>query len=564
MISVTVENFRGIAAASVECAPVALIAGLNAVGKSSLAQATGAALTGEVLPFEGLTRGGASHLVRAGASVGRTVLAGPDGVTRVVWPEARMTSDGKPPGATMIAAGLLSIAELPLRERARVLAELLHADPDRDDLAAALAMAQFDPAAVDPIWQLIEDHGWDTAHLKRRDRGAELKGQWRQVTGATYGSRVGAAWRSDLDAGEAQLSEADGAVHRARQEQQNAIAAAAVSADEKRRLEVEAAELDARQGVFGRAEARVGELTRVYDAAVAERWKLPTAGAQQQRSMPCPYCGEPIIINQVSLVETRIEKATAPTGGDPGWAKAQREATASADGAVAHANDELMQARAMVTRARSLIEQAEQAQQRLAEWPRAVETRTDERAAAQRVAQAEQHLALLKQKHDADDIHRRIETNERVIELLAPDGLRAKKLARVIEAFVETQLRPLSEAAGWQAVGIDTDTHITYGGRPYPLLSSSEQYRVRSTLQLAMASIDGSAMVVLDGADILDAPSRPGLFAMIDKTQTHALVCMTLPRREMVPDLAQWGMGRSYWLAGGSVELLSSPAGKAA
>jgi len=563
MISATVENFRGIAAASIECAPVALVAGLNAAGKSSLAQAIAAALTGEVLPFEGLGRGGASALVRVGTSAGRAQLTGPDGVTRVVWPEGRMTSDGKPPGATMFAAGLLSLTELALRERARVLAELLHADPDRDDLAAALAVAQFDPAAVDPIWQLIEDHGWDTAHLKRRDRGAELKGQWRQVTGATYGSRVGAAWRSDLDAGDKELTEAQAAVLRARQDQQNAIAAAAVSADEKRRLEEEAAELDARQGVFGRAEARVGELTRAYDAAVAERQKLPPAGAQQ-RSMACPYCGEPIIINQVSLVETRIEKATAPTGGDPGALKARREAIASADGAVAHANDELMQARAMVTRARALVEQAEQAQQRLDAWPTAVEAGTDERAAAQRVAQTEAHLALLKQKHDADDIHRRIETNERVIELLAPDGLRAKKLARVIEAFVETQLRPLSEAAGWQAIGIDTDTHITYGGRPYPLLSSSEQYRVRSTLQLAMASIDGSAMVVLDGADILDAPSRPGLFAMIDKTQTHALVCMTLPRREMVPDLAQWGMGRSYWLAGGSVEVVASPAGKAA
>ena len=68
---------------------------------------------------------------------------------------------------------------------------------------------------------------------------------------------------------------------------------------------------------------------------------------------------------------------------------------------------------------------------------------------------------------------------------------------------------------------------LAYGGRPYPL-STYEQYRVRAVLQMAMARLDNSAMVVLDAADVLDGTTHSGLFALFSKQQLAALVCMTL------------------------------------
>jgi hypothetical protein len=81
------------------------------------------------------------------------------------------------------------------RDRARVLAEYLRADPTFEDLQAELAEWPTDTIAA--VWRLIEQQGWDKAHALRKDRGAELKGRWRQITGLNYGSRIAANWRPD-------------------------------------------------------------------------------------------------------------------------------------------------------------------------------------------------------------------------------------------------------------------------------------------------------------------------------------------------------------------------------
>ena len=60
----------------------------------------------------------------------------------------------------------------------------------------------------------------------------------------------------------------------------------------------------------------------------------------------------------------------------------------------------------------------------------------------------------------------------------------------------------------------------------------------------------------------LDAPTRSGLFSMLGQAELSAVVCMTLSRREQVPDLARAGLGESYWLDDGVLEPLHLP-GKA-
>jgi hypothetical protein len=95
-------------------------------------------------------------------------------------------------------------------------------------------------------------------------------------------------------------------------------------------------------------------------------------------------------------------------------------------------------------------------------------------------------------------------------------------------------------------------------------LATSEQYRVRAVLQVAMAHLDKSAMVVLDAADVLDGTSRSGLFAMLEESQLPAIVCMTLTKREQMPDLETAGFGMSYWLDSGVAQTLHPPAEAAA
>ncbi len=552
-ISIRVRNFRGCASADVECSPLALVGGLNAVGKTSIAQAVGAALSGNALPVAGLRASNAGVLVRLGATTGTVEVGNTEGSCTADWPAARITTHGHPPQASAYAVGLETIAVGAPKDRLRILAEYLHADPTREDLAAALDEAGLDPETVlKSIWPLIEQSGWDGAVTARRDRGAELKGQWRQCTGANYGSRVAASWRPDL--GELDELELMTDLHNAQRERDRAMSAQAVSADEHRRLEEEADLLDARQDALGRAIARVGGYTTQYQNAQQARAALPPAGKQDV--IPCPHCGEPIVVNKVSLVETRFEKPDAAALDSAELGK-RRMAIAEADGKLSHANDDLQEARREVTIGETAVRDSIDAKERLANWPRAVEAGTDIPTAEAGLQRADKRLAEYRSKAEADRLHRLVEGNELVISLLAADGLRAKKLARVIDVF-NAQLGNLCHAAGWQGVRLDDAGNIGYGDRPYNLLSTSEQYRVRAVLAVAMAQIDGSDLIVLDGADILDAPSRGQLFALLAEVEIPALVTATFARREQLPDLAASELGQSYWLAGGVLEALEA------
>jgi hypothetical protein len=549
-IEITVSNFRGCAKAAIECAPIALVGGLNAAGKSSIAQAVGAALSGNTLPVAGLRANTAGALVRTGSVSGTVEVGTHDGSVIVEWPTARATAHGVPPKASEFAVGLQSIVSLAAKDRLRVLADYLHADPTREDLAAALAEAGLDPEQVlKAIWPAIEQSGWDGAATLRRERGAEMKGQWRQATGANYGSRVAASWRPDL--GEMVESELVAELHRAQAERDRALSAQAVSGAERRRIEDEADVLDLRQDALGRATERVEKCNAAYQAAQQARSALPPG--EKQDLVPCPHCGEAILINRVSLVETRYEKPSGTLDNEE--LRQRRMAIAEADGKLSHANSDLTTARREVTIAEKAVRDALEAKERIDNWPRAVEAGTDITTSEGHLQRAEKRLAEYRTKVEADRLHRLIEGNDLVLDLLAADGLRAKKLARVIDVF-DAQLAGLCKAAGWHPVRLDDAGNVAYGDRLYGLLSTSEQYRVRAVLALAMAQLDGSHLVILDGADILDAPSRGQLFSLLGTVEVPALVCITLARREQLPDLAAAQLGRSYWLTGGVVEPL--------
>jgi hypothetical protein len=550
MISIGLRDFRGCERADLVCAPIALVAGRNATGKSSIAQAVGAALSGSTLPLAGLTKAAAGMLVKTGNAAARIEISGESGTCRIEWPACQATSEGQPPHASVWAAGLDSIVLHQAKDRARVLGEYLHADPMRGDLAAALADLELgDDAVVAGVWQLIEAHGWDGAHGIRKDKGAEFKGRWRQVTGANYGSRVAASWVPEgwqFELEPASENDLCAAIAQAKETHDKAIATAAVSTAERQRLGQEMAKIEDHKTALQKAEAEAEPLALALGEAQSAREQLPAGKTGPE--MPCPHCGAFVVLRQVNLAESRLEPAeTIPEA----ELKKRRLAIADADGAVNRLTGERHQAERAVELARDAMQIALDAKYRLERMPPAAEGGTDVEDAKVDLATAERRLAAFRQKREADDLARRIAGNDAVLAILAPDGLRARKLARVLEVFNSTQLQPLCEAASWRPVAIDAEMTLAYGGRPYALLSTSEQYRVRAIIQLAMARLDGSQMVVLDAADVLDGTTRSGLFAMLEEAGLPAVVCLTLSRPSQCPDLAEAGLGQSFWLSDG-------------
>jgi hypothetical protein len=539
-MQISIENFRGCGSAKIEVAPIALVAGENAAGKSSVAQGVAATLTGSASPVAGLGKN-VGALVRTGAAKATVLVGNADGQVRLEWPDGVVTTAGNPPDASAYATGLESLATMPPKEMVRVLAQYLHADPTVEDLDAALNEAGIGIAAADKVWPLIERHGWDGARDELRDTGAQLKGQWRGKTGSNYGSRIGATWRIDLaDLDEDRLI---GAVANAQSVRDRAIRSRAVSDAERERFISLADQYDDRKETVNAAQDEVERALAKYRDAQAERAKLPT-GTRQGKPLRCPHCGGNFEIVDGMAVAVEVEGRDA--------VRQRRMAIAEAEGHMANANDYVMRSRAFLAERQRELHESDDARQRLEHWPRAVETGLDLDAAEAELSRHNKRLDEFRTKIEADRLHALIETNEVLIGLVSADGLRARKLARVLDVF-NRDLDMLCEEAGWLPVNVDAHGLIAYGNRPYPLLSDSEKFRVRVVLAVTMAKLDGSSMVIVDGADILDTTGRNGLFTLLQDVNIPALVCMTIAKRELMPDLAKRELGQSYWLTGGNV-----------
>lgn len=559
MIEIKVRNFRGCERADLVVSPICLIAGQNGAGKTSIVQAVAAILSGHAIPIRGMAKADAGALVRQGAGSAMADLTSPDGTCHVSWPDGIVSADGEPPSASRIAAGVDSIPDMPMADRARALSALLHADPTRDDLAAALVDVGIGAsAATAALWKLVEDQGWDAAHEMRRTKGAEHKGAWRQVTGQQYGSRVAASWTppdwaDDLDGQtERELAAALDAAKRARHD---AIAAAAADGARRGIIEDEAGRLTEREGAVAALTDSVGIIQAEIDALTRERDALPPPSDTAPPTIPCPHCGAPIVASKTLIGVELRRPAAGDAPRDPDELKRVRLRRATLDGSISNAETRVTQARAQLGRALAALENSRAAWAELQSLKPGGPTVdvADAEAAATAVSLAERRLAAFRAKSEADAIRDRITANEAVIGILAPDGLRARKLGRALYVF-GARLADLCNAADWRVVSIGPDMAVSYGDRPYPLLSASEQYRARVAIQVAAAQVDGSGMVVIDAADILDAQTRNGLFRLLDDAGLPALVAMTLSRREQVPDLAAAEMGRSYWVERGIAE----------
>jgi hypothetical protein len=264
------------------------------------------------------------------------------------------------------------------------------------------------------------------------------------------------------------------------------------------------------------------------------------------------------VIRRVSLVEQTLAKVEPISHAE---LKRRRQAIAEADGEISRLTGELRAKQQASAAAKRDLDVSVAARAQLSALRPSDKSAGDVETTRAAVETADARLKAFRQKREADDLRDKIAVNDKILDILAPDGLRAKKLACVLDAFNTAQLKSMTDAAGWKVVAVERDMSLTYGGRPYALLSTSEQYRVRAVLQVAMGRLAGADLVVIDAADVLDAPTRGGLFSMLGQAELRSVVCMTLSRREQVPDLGAHGLGASYWLEDGILEpLAQSPA----
>lgn len=525
---IAIHDFRGIADLDANLEGMLLLVGPNGAGKSSVCTAIAACLTGNLTPFEGVTKTKAALLVRDGGSTASATITGPDGGASVIWPACERAEKGRAPWASPVAAGLVNPLAMAPKERAAWLIDLIGALPGADDTVHALIEVGAPSAEAAALWTDIEARGWDAAHAEVKEQGAKLKGQWERVTGARYGSAKAAAWRPDgwrsgLDAlGIAELQSAAEAAHaefdRIRRE-------SLIGEGERRRLEE--AVIARRRALSERDHAKGHSLAgaRALQAAQEARTALgPIAAA-----LECPCCQAKLVMVKGALAKAP-EKPTDAT------------ALAAADRAVGDAAVDAQRKQEHYQRLLREIEAGAEADEKLA----AMGEVADPAAVARIKAAADEtgtHLLMKRRAVEAADLHERIARQIEVVKLLAEDGLRQQALTAAL-AGLAAELLEVTRAAGWRPVTVDADMSVAYGGRPVSLCSAGEQYRARCALQLVAARRNGSALVILDGADILDREGRNGLMRAVKGLP--AVIGMTM-RREDVP-APLLASGRAVWI----------------
>lgn len=566
-----VRGFRGLERADIEINPIALVAGLNYAAKSSLAQAVAAAVCGTPIPFFKaakpdralLTKTEAKELVKGGMDSGSIeIFADGKLACSVKWPDLECAGNGTLQ-CSKYAAGLLNVMDLEDNERQKFFAALLQAMPTvvdtadkdgkpiRSDLCIALMEAipqlgdEGGGAHLKKLLDSVNVSGWDAAYAHAKETGARLKGQWEANAGEAYGAKKADGWtpkmwRADL-AGKS-LEDIGTACTQAQEKWQQAAAQLAVDA-------AQVAELKAAANGEAAAATALQDAQAEYDACVRaiEGQKALIAKSQVPHSVPCPHCG--------GLLEVRSGGVDGPQVSEAAMGTKERAAAIAmlkgAQAELAEMETELAKCAKTRTYVNVKYEAVAGAAARLKAAQERQGTQEAVDLALDYLQSLQRDKAAIESLAQCTRLHTLVQANQKIVDILAPDGLRRQKLVKALAKFNQKFLAALCAEADYPAVTLDNDLEVLYGARHYFLLSDSEKYRVKAVLQLAIALYDKSPLAIFDGADILDAEGRNGLFKMLASTELLALVCMTMADRKKVPDLVEAGIGGSYWVEQG-------------
>jgi hypothetical protein len=549
-MKIEITNVRGISQASVETAKITLIAGLNGSGKTSFLQAVGAATTGCVMPLEGVNKNQAGVMVHAGTASGEIVVDTAVGEIRLTYPDAKRVTTGAPLEISDHAAGLYSIVDDDVKMRAKIVSTVLKAEPTRGDLQIHLAKIGGTAELVDAVWQTISAQGWDAAHKQAQEKGTKMKGQWEGLTQERYGARKADGWIPKEWEAELALFTEQQLADALKQDQEwleAAISDQAVGDAEVARLrglaDGQQARKDSAESLSKALQALWTNESQIRNAAA----KLPPA--EQPKSIPCPHCGQALAISGATITVPQMLTAAE--------IEARAKALADVAASLQEIKAEIERVNAEHRDATSKALEAEKAAADLAKLATRFQGASEHASVEDcraRVMRAQNRLAAKQKQAQATSLHTKIGQNVKINELLAPDGMRLTKLKDALSEF-NAKLALYCQAAGWRPVAIKPDMSISYGGSQYPMLSGSEQYRCRVALQVAIAGVDGSMLLIIDRADILDAPGRNGLLSLLNSLDKPSIIGMTINRergtgRPMVPDLSGIG-GVSYYLDNG-------------
>ena len=569
-IRARIRNVVGIESADIALTDkIVLVAGLNGAGKTTILQAMASAAVGEWEIRGADRKKQLALIVRRGAKEGVVLLEYPGGSVRLTYPAGTMEQTGKPLDlGTALGMGAVRFMSLSPEKRMAEMARRFAMSPSRKDFDGywrANPLAGMDPdakpgeparEAIDKLWADIDESGWDAIHKRESSEVTTIQGRWFEVTGVRWGNAVRQEWAPvGLHRGETySADDARAALRKAKEEQQKIASVAAVGEAKRNNLAATAKMLPQHRKALAEAEAKQAGLDGEVETLVQtiERAGEPV---DPRRFPACPHCGGALHAKHERGVGIVVEKAPAERMS----VEAYEAAVATRQALTATLTEKRGQRDAAVRDVfeyGALVRAAEAAEAELAHLADVPLLPADEIAmAATAVTEAEDHLERVLRLTKAVALNEAWERQTKIRDAIAPGGIRLSVVERRTSEINGT-LAEIAAAAGMSEVQLDpADATLSYDGRPYAMLSESEQWRVDFVMMLLIAKHEGTKLLLIDRLDLLHPQARPGVLQALAKMRVPAVVGMTARDPEAVPDLAKAGLGVSAWLGGGKLEV---------
>ena len=542
---ITIENFQGARAVDLDLRkPAALIAGPNGAGKSSIAEAVRLALLGA--PERVGLKKEFGALVTDGAKVGAVALDLDDGTVGIGLPKGTQSGETLLPTSPALPYVLAPerFAAAKPDERRTLLFTLSGANVKADEIERRLLARGCSPLLVPGIKPILRS-GFSAGTEYAKQQATEAKGAWKAATGEQWGSQKAEGWAADVppfdqaalvgeraalagvDAKLEQYTKALGAL-------EQKAAAYAAARDQVAARRAQAAQLPALHQKLEFDQAEHIKLAARVDALQAQAGSGPRVGLIHDMAI---CLDEAYNIDKVNAelpgpLDMRILKVLDRYEAQYG----KLDATGDADAAAAL--PKAIEARDLMARSvendRRDIAAAEAAGAQLQDEaaPEEIQPADVEAARAkvtalraERKAIDDRVQALMNAKQAATGAAERTASATRyhsdvmawlaIGDALSPDGIPGEILAEALQPF-NAKLADLADLAGWLTPAIAADMGITWGGRPYRLLSESERWRVDSLIGAALAEISGLRCLILDRFDVLDLPGRGDALGLVD------------------------------------------------
>lgn len=554
--NITTSNFLGASAVELHLTKtVALIAGKNGAGKSSIQEAVRMALTGESVRVDLKKDYGA--LISEGQESGFAEVATADRNFSVVLPSGKGEhADG---GTLNYVLDAQRFARLDDNARRQFLFGLCGVKLDGPAVKQRLLDKGCDAAKVEQVAPMLRA-GFDAAANEAAAKARDAKAGYKTATGGdTWGSEKGGKWAPP--ALEFDADQAEKLLVRAR---------ATIAADDadigglQQEIGAAKSEVTRRQSAEGRplelmqkAEQSARIKTKLdLDTAELAAWEQKVADCRARANVqPNPKApGEYLLRGLASVTHgflsltcdypdvewpsELINRAAAhhaeyaklygdPVGNDAGpdpeaIAKLPEyeKALELMQSAVANGKRDLEAANAakaeydkLVADQGAALPDVESLQAKLREiTARRDNFRDDERKYAEMAQQAAGRTALMLK---VSILHNDVLAWTDITDALSPDGIPAELLA---EALGPINARMFASAgfAEWEVVAIGADMSITYGGRDYSLISESEKWRTDAMIAEAVSHLSGVKLLVLDRFDVLDLKGREDALYWLD------------------------------------------------